>query len=198
MQRALKRFVEVGGKDAVRSLNLAGRLWTSFALKQTRQADPNEIRRYLTTRIRTVKSARHEYAGTIAEAIVLKQLGRGGQRLSARTFAARVRQFVNTSVRSAGFHKSGWIPSAKEFKVRGRNSRGRGRFRRPPQGRGQTATRNQPNPSGFLENYARGILQVQGDVLSRTELQVARQLEKFLVSDLVREGRKAGFQTRAR
>jgi hypothetical protein len=194
VQRALANLVELGNKDGVRVLNLAGRLWSSFAYKNTKAADPASIERYLLARIRPARG-RSKYSGTIAEAIVRKMLRkRGREKTSQREVNRLTRKFITKSKNSAQYHKSGWIPAMKSFGVKGNKNRGKGRYKSALAGSAKTAVKGEAYPNGFLENEARAIAGVQPDVLRRTEGQVARLLEKFLADDIKAAGRRQGFR----
>lgn len=196
-RKALEGFAKHTKRDRAGALNLAGRLWASFAFKGTRRADPAEIRAYLMERVSPPRGrSRSKYNGTRAEAITIASLRKKGQ-LSALKNRSEINRlvgkFLKTAVNSSGYHKSGWIPAMKAFKVKGSKRRGNGRYRSPLQGDSKTAKKSESRPNGFLENFAREFRNVQGGVLKAKEAEVANQLAIFMFQDMKRNKGRNGF-----
>ncbi len=198
---ALRRLGKANRRSGYRNLNLAGRLMTSFAVRDTKRANPQSIRGYMQgparqqhkRRYRGRRRNRHD--GTRAAAIIGAKHRRKGIRTSPAQFYKEVRQYQTRAVRSAGYHRAGFIPAIRSFRAYGSRRRGSGRYRGPIPGRARAARRSQgARPHGFIENSARGIAKVQPNVLRRQVRPVARQLTRFARQDMMRAVRRVGFR----
>jgi len=197
-RKALDGFMAHTKRDRAGALNLAGRLWASFAFAGTRKVDPALIKSYMMEKVGNTRGkSRSKYNGTRAELITIAALRKKGQlgALKNRGELNRlVGKFVTASVNSSGFHKAGWIPALKQFKAKGSKRRGRGRYLQPIPGNAKKASKHQTRPHGFLENFARAFKDVQGGVLRAKEAEVARQLAIFMYEDMKKNKRRNGFK----
>jgi hypothetical protein len=197
-KKALAGFEKHTRRDRAGALNLAGRLWASFAFSGTRRADPAEIKAYMMERISAPRGkSKSKYNGTRAEAITIASLRKKGMlgTLKNRSEVNRlVAKFVTSAVNSSGYHKAGWIPALKQFKSKGSKRRGNGRYKSPVPGNAKKAKRSEARPNGFLENFARAFKDVQGGVLKAKEADVARQLAIFMFEDMKRNKSRNGFR----
>ena len=200
VNRALKRWVSLTGKSAPKAINLAAKLWVSFAYAQTTTASPERIRSRLLQKSAGAGSrrrrggARSVFAGTLAARIIAARVKRG--ELAAfgtpQEFYRYERRFVSARVRSAGYHRSGFIPALREFRARGSRKRG-GRRREPLRGKAKKAparAKLRRDIKATFENSADNFVAVQGDVVDRQAPSVERQLRKFLQQDLRENIRK--------
>jgi hypothetical protein len=196
-KKALEGFSKHTKRDRAGALNLAGRLWASFAFSGTRRADPGEIKAYMMQRVSQPRGrSRSKYNGTRAEAITIASLRKKGRLATIKDRAELnrlVAKFVTAAVNSSGYHKAGWIPALKQFKSKGSKRRGNGRYKSPVPGNAKKAKKSEARPNGFLENFARAFKDVQGGVLKAKEADVARQLGIFMYQDMKRNKRRNGF-----
>ena len=213
--KALRSWINVTGKSAPRLLNLAARIWVSFAFRNTTEAGAAKIKAQLLAK-RVIKKggksggkkiilnpnengkqSRSIYRGTLAAAIVGAKVKKGDIPPFATPvdFYRYVRLFVSSRARSSGYHRSGYIPAIKEFKVKESRRRG-GKRSRPPEGRAKAARKkaNLRELEASFANLTEAYTKQQGDVLGRQVIPVARQLKKFIIQDLIEGKRRSGFK----
>lgn len=197
-KKALEGFAKHTRRDRAGALNLAGRLWASFAYKGTRKVDPELIRAYLMEKVGPARGrSKSQYNGTRAERITIAALRKKGRLASIKNRAELnkiVAKFVHTRVTSSGYHKAGWIPALRQFKVKGPKRRGKRNYKEAIPGNAKKAKRSESRPNGFLENFARAFRDVQGGVLKNKEAEVAKQLEIFMLQDMKLNKGRNGFR----
>ena len=199
---ALRALGKANKRSGVRNLNLAGKLLTSFAYKHTSKASKQLIESSLKKPARVPWARRYksrrgskQWDGTFVAAIVGSKHRKKGKRTGAGAYYRDVAKFYRRKVNSAGYHRAGFIPALRSFKVpQHSRRRGRGRYLKPVPGKAQAARKSQGlRPRGFIENSARGI-RTRGDVLRRQAPFVAAQLYKFARQDMKKNARRNGFR----
>lgn len=213
------------------ALNKAMKLWVSFTMAHTTQADPEAIRtnllgpatnpqysrgkrsaafgpqnnranqRALATikpkrapRVRALKgrsAARQEtLKNTLAGAIAYAWNYRGIRNLPLAAAYAVIERLISARTNSVGYHKFGYVPALRRLKGSANNAnlsqfQGRGRFtRNSPPGLVAPAEPDTATPIVEVTNFARAIVEMNGNAPEATIPEVLALLQKFTTENL--------------
>lgn len=184
VRSVLELHAKATGKDVELSLNRFMRNVSIFASAKTKKADvakiERDLRRMIGTRIagasgRRLKKPKPIITPTsLARAIIVKRMREAGEQLTNAEIVKRTEALVKARVRSAGFHKAGYIPALREFGAPA--SRSGAKAFGPPKGTASKATETKLRAS--LRNFATGV-DLQGDALAAAVREALVDMETY-------------------
>lgn len=207
------------GKGMMESARKVFAFLVSFALAKIPNGDPKKIRAQLlqvvvasrrlsawqgassSLRTRRVRRAADELRGTLAAKLVWLLNYAGARAAKGPAFYKLVRKFVSGRIYSARLHRAGLLPALSGTKARAKGGR-LPKFRHTPGSYAEALTKDVATI--LAENWAsahgpnsKGIIGLAGYAFDTALPEVDRLLTSYLLKDIEKAAREAGFQVPA-
>ncbi len=122
---------------------------------------------------------------------------KGSRRMAGQEFYGVVGRYIAARKYSAGHHRAGFIPALDTFKGRKAGLGKAPYYRRHRSGNALAAQPDKAITTASVTNKAGGVTKnpTGGNAFQDSKSEVLRQLEKYIMLNLIERGRRNGFKT---